>query len=352
MDVKDDGDAIIKQQSANENYNWDSCRSVKADTKAISETRSIPSKSKNALPFNGKSKTSFDCTSASTLWLVVAYFDWISQAAVDGRKKARCTCDGSPRSGQVRILNETYTNCVDQTSARLFYGIAAAENLIVYGADVSNAFAEAPPPKQGFYIRPDRAFNEWWTIHKKRPPIPPGHMIPILSAMQGHPESPRLWEKHADAILRELGLTPTIHEPCLYSGVINGKRIIFMRQVDDFAIAAPDAHTADLLLDMLDDKLSIPIKRQGHLDMYNGVDILQTHHYIRLSCTSFIDKISEKYLSTWMKHMYALSTRPTPFPTDSNWWSDFNKAIGDPDEKGQALLACHRPWYWRERYPD
>jgi hypothetical protein len=259
--------------------------------------------------------------------------------AVDARKKARCTCDGSPRSGQVRILDETYANCVDQTSARLFYGIAAAENLIVYGADVSNAFAEAPPPKQGFYIRPDRAFQEWWTIHKNRPPIPHGHMIPILSAMQGHPESPRLWEKHADAILRELGLTPTIHEPCLYSGVINGKRIIFMRQVDDFAIAAPDAHTADVLLDMLDDKLSIPIKRQGHLDMYNGVDILQTRHYIRLSCTSFIDKISEKYLSTWMKHMYALSTRPTPFPTDSTWWSDFNKAIGDPDEKHQASLS-------------
>jgi hypothetical protein len=28
-----------------------------------------------------------------------------------------------------------------------------------------------------------------------------------------------------------------------------------------------------------------------------------------------------------------------PFPTDLTWWSDFNKAIGDPDEKGQALLA-------------
>jgi len=53
---------------------------VKADTKAISETRPIPSKSKNALPFSGKSKASFDCTSAFTFWLVVAYFDWISQA--------------------------------------------------------------------------------------------------------------------------------------------------------------------------------------------------------------------------------------------------------------------------------
>jgi hypothetical protein len=58
--------------------------------------------------------------------------------AVDGCKKAQCTCDGSTRSGQVRVLDETYATCVDQTGARLFYGIVAAENLIVYGADVSN----------------------------------------------------------------------------------------------------------------------------------------------------------------------------------------------------------------------
>ena len=121
--------------------------------------------------------------------------------AVDGRKKARCVCDGSTRSGMVRILDETYANCVDQTSSCLFYAVSAAENLLIFGADVSNAFAEAPPPKQGFFVRPDRAFHEWWVNHKQRSPIPDGYVIPIQSAMQGHPESPRLWEKHADAIL-------------------------------------------------------------------------------------------------------------------------------------------------------
>ncbi len=78
--------------------------------------------------------------------------------ALDSCKKARWACDGSPRSGQAKILDETYANCVDQTSSRLFYAISAAENLLILGADVSNAFAEAPPPKQGFYIHPDRAF--------------------------------------------------------------------------------------------------------------------------------------------------------------------------------------------------
>jgi hypothetical protein len=66
--------------------------------------------------------------------------------AVDGRKKARCVCDGSSRAGHAQILDKTYANCVDQTSSRLFYAIAAGENLLIFGADVSNAFAEAPPP--------------------------------------------------------------------------------------------------------------------------------------------------------------------------------------------------------------
>lgn len=102
---------------------------------------------------------------------------------LDKRKKARCTCDGSTRSGMVRILDYTYANCVDQTSSRIFYAVAAAENLLVYGADVSNAFGEARAPKQGFYIRPDKAFLDWWINKMKRPPIPKGYVVPVLAAM-------------------------------------------------------------------------------------------------------------------------------------------------------------------------
>jgi hypothetical protein len=72
-----------------------------------------------------------------------------------------------------------------------------------------------------------------------------------------------LWEKHANAILHELGLTPTIHEPCLYSGVIAGQHVVFMQQLDNFAIAiaAPDKNTSDFLLNLMDEQLSIPLKR-------------------------------------------------------------------------------------------
>ena len=258
---------------------------------------------------------------------------------LDHRKKARCVCDGSSRSGSVQVLDETYANCVDQTSSRLFYAIAAAENMLIFGSDVSNAFAEAPPPKQGFFIRPDRAFHDWWTKHKQRPPLPDGYVIPILSAMQGHPESPRLWEKHADAILKELGLTPTIHEPCLYSGIIENQRVILKRQVDDFAIAAPDERTANILLDKIDDNLSIPLKRQGLLDMFNGLDITQTRDYIKIDCHTYVNKFSEKYLDTWLNKIQMTENRPTPLPTDQTWIKKFNAAVGPSDPKEQAKLS-------------
>ena len=147
--------------------------------------------------------------------------------ALDACKKAHMVCNGSLRAVQAHVLDKTYANCVDETSSCMFYAIAAAENLLVNGADLSNAFAKTPPPKQDFYIYPDRAFNEWWVRpHLLRPPLVPGQIIPILSTMQGHPESPRLWERHADSILQDIGMKPTVHEPCLYSGVINGKRTL------------------------------------------------------------------------------------------------------------------------------
>jgi hypothetical protein len=157
--------------------------------------------------------------------------------------------------------------------------------------------------------------------------------------MQGHPESPQLWEKHANTILRELGLTPTVHKPCLYSGNVAGKRVIFKRQVDNFAIAAPDKKTTNILLDLIDDQLTIPLKRQGLLDMFNGVDVVQTRDYIKISCQTYIDKFCEKYLDTWLGEIPLSKNRPTPLPTDPTWLKKFNAAMGSSDPDVQKDLS-------------
>jgi hypothetical protein len=254
----------------------------------------------------------------------------------DGRKKARCTCDGSTRGGAVRVLDHTHANSIDQTGSRIFYALSAVENLLVFGSDVSNAFGEAPPPKQGFFIRPDKAFHGWWKS-KGRPPIPDGYVIPVQAAMQGHPESPRLWEKHIDKILRrKLHFRPTIHEPCLYCGSIEGQRVLFKRQVDDFAIAARAKAIADAIFDALDSVLQMPMRRQGLIVMYNGLDVQQSRYYIKISVQTWLTKMLAPYFADW------LDIPTTPFPTPLGSSESFIKrlysTVGDPSPKVQAQL--------------
>jgi hypothetical protein len=117
--------------------------------------------------------------------------------------------------------------------------------------------------------------------------------------------------------------------------MIDGNRVIFKRQVDDFAIATADEKTADILLDMLDDKLSIPLKRQGLLDMFNGINVTQTRDYIKIDCHTYIDKFCEKYLQTWLQKVPLTENRPTPLPTDPSWIKQFNAAVGPTTPKVQ-----------------
>ncbi len=205
-------------------------------------------------------------------------------------------------------------------------------------ANISNAFAEAPPPKQGFYIYPDRAFKDWWVHHKKNPPIPDGHMILVLGAMQGRPDSPRLWKKHVNKILCIIGFTPTVHEPCIYSGTILNKGVLFMWQVDDFAISAPSKRIANHVLDLINYLLFIPMKRQGLLTLYNGLDILQTKDYIKVSCKTCINRLSRAHIEHgWMKN-YLIHDCPTPPPTTLQFLKDIQTIEGDPDQTAQITL--------------
>ena len=171
---------------------------------------------------------------------------WTYLIKDDGRKKARCVCNGSARMHGTVTLGETYAASLDQTGSRIFWAVTALTNMIVIGADVSNAFAEAPPPIAPLYVTIDKPFREWWAS-KGRPKIPDDYVMRVQGALQGHPESPRLWSILIDKIIQNLNLKPCHHEPCLYyTSDYNhtGKTVLFLRQVDDFAVACQDQATA------------------------------------------------------------------------------------------------------------
>ena len=78
---------------------------------------------------------------------------------------------------------------LDHVGSRIFWASVASKNFIVRGADASNAFAEAGPPKIPLYVRTDQPFRDWWK-HKFNEDLDPKLVLPVHRALQGHPESP------------------------------------------------------------------------------------------------------------------------------------------------------------------
>ncbi len=81
------------------------------------------------------------------------------------------------------------------------------------------------------------------------------------------------------------------------------------------------------------------MKLQGLVTLYNGLDILQTRDYIKVSCETYIDRISNIHLAHgWMKS-YLISDPPTPLPTNPQFIKALQTEEGNPDEKAEQALA-------------
>ena len=210
----------------------------------------------------------------------------------ENRRKARCVCNGAKNRRGCVTMAETFASSLEQTGSRIFWAISAINNHIVVGADASNAFAEAPPPKAPLYVYLDTPFREWWAEKGYTPLHPSQNVMRVKKALQGHPESPRLWATLIDKIIRDLGFCPCRHEPCLYVNYnYNGKKIYFLRQVDDFAISATSEKLANEIIDKINSKMSIDIKTLGIIKRFNGVDIDQTKHFIKVHNKTYIRKL-------------------------------------------------------------
>ena len=226
-------------------------------------------------------------------------------------------CNGNPRRKGTVTLAHTFGACLEQAGARVFWACTALLQMVVMGADASNAFAEASPPKSPLYVIVDKQYREWWEA-KGRDPIPPGHVLPVQHALQGHPESPRLWAQMIDKIIRtHVGLQPCRHEPCLYHGIVDGELVLFLRQVDDFAVTCSDTVISDKVIDLISAHLSAPMKKLGVVTRYNGVDINQTSDYIKIHSTTYLKKILENH--DWNNDKEKCHVAPIPMKEDASY---------------------------------
>jgi hypothetical protein len=149
---------------------------------------------------------------------------WNYSVKMDGTFKDRTCCDGSRLKTKGIRYVEQYTACISQCGMRLFFAICAIKNFVVLGADAINAYAQSPPPKTPSYVFLDEQYLAWY-LWKIDIALDPNMVLPVLHALQGHPDSGSLWEDLIVSIIESMNFKNNCHESCLYSGVFKGHQI-------------------------------------------------------------------------------------------------------------------------------
>ena len=235
----------------------------------------------------------------------VLRLQWANVVKDTGKRKARACLDGSKRSAPwLRELASTYASCIEAPCMRLFFAMCAAKNFIVVTADTTNAFQQSPPPSVPCFVEIDDAYEAWYA--RRFPDAPPldrrAQVIPLGRALQGHPEAGRLWETMIVGILTgELKFVSTTHERNLYAGEIDGQPVLVSRQVDDFGIGTTSIAIAEKLVALINERVTTTSEGMGKMTdlgmhlKYNGLDVHQTAHYIKIHCESYIDKMLQTH---------------------------------------------------------
>jgi hypothetical protein len=227
-------------------------------------------------------------------------FHWTNVVKNDGTRKSRACIDGSKRAAPwLRDDVPTYASCVEQPAMKLFYALCAIYLLIVTVGDSDNAYQQSPPPRKKCYMALDEAFISWFLKRFGLLLDPNLWAIPVERAIQGHPEAGRLWQDHIVSFITgpELRFTSTGHERNLYRGIFLGEVVLICRQVDDFAIGTSTPAVAEQLIAKINsfarttsNGIGVPTSF-GISIRYNGLDVHQTRHYIKLSCETYINRL-------------------------------------------------------------
>jgi hypothetical protein len=139
---------------------------------------------------------------------------------------------------------------------------------VVMGADCTNAYSNSPSPTQAIYVRIDDAYADWYrSRHEKE--VDRSLVLPVLKALQGHPE--------AGARAKYL------------PSEIDGTVVLLCRKVDDLAATCSHPSVAQDSIDSIGK--NVDIKSQGILNSFNDIDINQRREQVKVSCQSYLPRM-------------------------------------------------------------
>ena len=91
-----------------------------------------------------------------------------------------------------------------------------------------------------------------------------------------------------------------------------------------FALGCDSEETAEKIWKLIDSKMSAPLKREGLLHRFNGIDIKQTKDFIRVNCSTYLNKI----LKNKPFNLTTTKNKPIPMTSDNELIKQLDISVG------------------------
>jgi hypothetical protein len=230
---------------------------------------------------------------------------WLSKPDKDGkphRAKSRIVVLGN-HEDRYWSKSQRYAPVLKYTSLRLLASKAVECKRILQRGDCKNAFCQAYlPDDECTVVRPPvgdpgYAKDEYWLLKK---------------TLYGLRRSPHHWYNMFTKILTEMGLKPSPHDPCVYTGVVNPgedydpatstrKLLHIGIYVDDFVFFSEDSAEEELFRTTLASKIKVDF--MGDVDYFLGTAFMwkrwqDGHLSVHMGQNAFVEYLGHRFALT------------------------------------------------------
>ena len=199
----------------------------------------------------------------------------------DGRHKARLVADGHLTPEPDKSI---YSGVVSLRNLKLVIFLGKLNNLELWGADIGNAYLEAPTEEK-LYIVAEPELEDW-----------EGYILTFSKALYGLKSSGKRWAETLHDILKEMNFIPSRADKCIWlkrNNKFNLYEYIAV-YVDDLCIAAQDLKE---IINILKSKYNLKVKGDGPLTYHLGTDYFQDPEGPLVSQPKkYIEKLKETYV--------------------------------------------------------
>lgn len=200
------------------------------------------------------------------------------------RFKARLVAQGfSQQHGY--DYDETFSPVIRFESVRTLIALAAQQGLKLHQMDVTAAFLNGKLDEEVYMKQP-----EGFVIQGKEELV-----CKLKHSIYGLKQSPRCWNATLDQQLREMGLSQSTSDPCIYTSTSEGEFFIVGVYVDDIILAGRSDERMSRIKKALSEKFKL--KDLGEMNHFLGVKVVQDpkEEVIWIGQPLYTDSILEKF---------------------------------------------------------